>query len=101
MAALAKELGVTQSTLTNILSAARSASPELIRRIEQLAPRIEDGSILGAQALSRGLDIDPLNRLSTLESSSRKPIVSGFWNCSRRKREQARTSGRWSGILIR
>jgi transcriptional regulator with XRE-family HTH domain len=59
MAALAKELDVTQSTLTNILSAARSASPELIRKIEQLAPRIEDGSILGAQALSRGSDIDP------------------------------------------
>jgi transcriptional regulator with XRE-family HTH domain len=59
MAALAKELGVTQSTLTNILSAARSASPELIRKIEQLAPRIEDGSILGAEALSRGSDVDP------------------------------------------
>ena len=59
MAALAKELGVTQSTLTNILGAARSASPELIRKIEQLAPRIEDGSILGAAALSRGSDVDP------------------------------------------
>ena len=59
MAALAKELGVTQSTLTNILSAARSASTELIRKIEQLAPRIEDGSILGAEALSRGSNADP------------------------------------------
>jgi transcriptional regulator with XRE-family HTH domain len=59
MAALAKELGVTQSTLTNILNAARSASPELIRKIEQLAPRIEEGSILGAEALSRGSDVDP------------------------------------------
>src|SRR6516164_7330425 len=59
MAALAKQLGVTQSTLTNILSAARSASPELIRKIEQLAPKIENGSILGAQALSRGTDVDP------------------------------------------
>ena len=58
MAALAKELGITQSTLTNILSAARSASPELIRKIEQLAPKIENGSILGAQALSRGADVD-------------------------------------------
>jgi hypothetical protein len=58
MAALAKKLGVTQSTLTNILSAARSASPELIRKIEQLAPKIENGSILGAQALSRGADVD-------------------------------------------
>jgi hypothetical protein len=59
MAALAKELGVTQSTLTNILSAARSASPELIRRIEQLAPKVEDGSILGALALPRRADVDP------------------------------------------
>jgi hypothetical protein len=59
MAALAKELGVTQSTLTNILSAARSASPELIKRIEQLAPKVEDGSILGAQALSRGSRVGP------------------------------------------
>jgi transcriptional regulator with XRE-family HTH domain len=64
MAALAKELGVTQSTLTNILSAARSASPELIRKIEQLAPRIEDGSILGAQAFSRGADVDPEHPLN-------------------------------------
>jgi transcriptional regulator with XRE-family HTH domain len=56
VAALAKELGVTHSTLTNIQSAARSASPELIRKIEQLAPKIEDGSILGARALSRGSD---------------------------------------------
>jgi transcriptional regulator with XRE-family HTH domain len=59
MAALAKKLGVTQSTLTNILSTKRSASPELIMKIEQLAPRIEDGSILGAHALSRGSDVDP------------------------------------------
>jgi transcriptional regulator with XRE-family HTH domain len=58
MAALAKKLGVTQPTLTNILSAARSASPELIRKIEQLAPKIENASILGAQALSRGADVD-------------------------------------------
>ena len=58
MAVLAKQLGVRQSTLTNILSAARSASPELIRKIEQLAPKIENGSILGAQALSRGADVD-------------------------------------------
>jgi transcriptional regulator with XRE-family HTH domain len=59
IAALAKELGVTHSTLTNIQSAARSASPELIRKIEQLAPKIEDGSILGARALSRGSDANP------------------------------------------
>jgi transcriptional regulator with XRE-family HTH domain len=59
MAALAKELGITQSTLTNIQSATRSASPELIKKIEQLAPKIEDGSILGARALSRGSDANP------------------------------------------
>jgi len=58
MAALAKELGITQSTLTNIQSATRSAGRELIRKIELLAPKIEDGSILGAQALSRGEGVD-------------------------------------------
>jgi len=59
MAALAKKLDVTHSTLTNIQSAARSAGPDLIRKIERLAPKIEDGSILGARALSRGSDGDP------------------------------------------
>jgi transcriptional regulator with XRE-family HTH domain len=59
MAALAKKLGVTHATLTNILSAKRSASPELIKKIEQLAPNVDDGSILGAQALSRGSDANP------------------------------------------
>jgi len=59
MAALAKELGITQSTLTNIQSAARSASPELIKKIQRLAPKIGDGSILGAQALAREADVDP------------------------------------------
>ncbi len=59
MAALAKQLGVTQSTLTNVLSTKRSASSELIRKIEHLAPKVEDGSILGAQALARGADVEP------------------------------------------
>jgi transcriptional regulator with XRE-family HTH domain len=58
MAALAKKLGITQSTLTNIQSATRSASPELIKKIERLAPKIEGGSILGAQVLSRRADAD-------------------------------------------
>jgi len=58
MAALAKALGITQSTLTNIQSATRSASPELIKKIERLAPKIEGGSILGARALSRGADVN-------------------------------------------
>jgi hypothetical protein len=58
MAALAKELSVQQSTLTNIQSATRSAGPELIKKIERLAPKIEGGSILGAQALSRGADVN-------------------------------------------
>jgi transcriptional regulator with XRE-family HTH domain len=50
MAELAKELGITQSTLTNIQSATRSASSELVKKIERLAPKIEGGSILGALA---------------------------------------------------
>jgi transcriptional regulator with XRE-family HTH domain len=58
MAALAKQLGITQSTLTNIQSATRSASPELIKKIERLAPKIEGGSILGAQALTREADVN-------------------------------------------
>jgi len=58
MAALAKQLGITQSTLTNIQSATRSASRELIRKIERLAPKIEDGSILGAQVLARGEGVE-------------------------------------------
>jgi transcriptional regulator with XRE-family HTH domain len=60
MAALAKALGITQSTLTNIQSATRSASPELIKKIERLAPKIEGGSILGAQALTREADVNPV-----------------------------------------
>jgi lambda repressor-like predicted transcriptional regulator len=77
MAALARELGVTQSTLTNVLSATRSASPELIRKIEQLAPKIENGSILGAQALPRGLDVDlaqPLNIGEQLKEAYRERL---------------------------
>jgi transcriptional regulator with XRE-family HTH domain len=77
MAALAKELGVTQSTLTNVVSAKRSASPELIRKIEQLAPKIEDGSILGAQALSRGADAEsgrPLNIGEQLKEAYRERL---------------------------
>jgi hypothetical protein len=58
MAALAKELDITQSTLTNIQSATRSASPELIKKIERLAPKIEGGSILGARALPREADVN-------------------------------------------
>jgi transcriptional regulator with XRE-family HTH domain len=58
MAALAKELGITQSTLTNIQSAKRSASRELISKIEGLAPKIEDGEILGAEAFLRGQSVD-------------------------------------------
>ena len=58
MAALAKQLGITRSTLTNIQSATRSASRELIKKIERLAPKIGDGSILGAQALSLGEGVD-------------------------------------------
>src|SRR5215472_9982896 len=77
MAALAKELGITQSTLTNIVNAARSASPELIRKIEQLAPKVEDGSILGAPALSRGSYVDlgqPLNIGERLKEAYRERL---------------------------
>jgi hypothetical protein len=49
MAALAKRLEVTQSTLTNIQSGSRSASPDLVEKIRRLAPSVEGGSILGAE----------------------------------------------------
>jgi len=55
MAELAKKLEVTPSTLTNIRSANRSASPELIDKIKRLAPAVEDASILGAQAVTSSL----------------------------------------------
>jgi hypothetical protein len=58
MAGLAKKLGIPQSTLTNILSARRSASAELIEKIERLAPNIEGGSILAAEALAREGDVN-------------------------------------------
>ncbi|MBV9562335.1 MAG: helix-turn-helix transcriptional regulator [Bradyrhizobium sp.] len=77
MATLAKALGVTQSTLTNIQSIKRSASPELIRKIEQLAPRIEDGSILGAQALSAGEHVElgqSLNIEDQLKEANRERL---------------------------
>jgi transcriptional regulator with XRE-family HTH domain len=77
MSALAKVLGVTQSTLTNIQSASRSASPELIKKIEQLAPKIEDGSILGAQALSGGAHVyleQPFNIGERLKQAYRERL---------------------------
>jgi hypothetical protein len=52
MAALAKELGVEQSTLTNIQNCVRSAGPKLIEDITNLAPRLGDGArILAADAV--------------------------------------------------
>jgi hypothetical protein len=74
MAALAKAIGVAQSTLTNIQSTSRSASPKLIRKIEQLATKIEGGSILGAQALSGGVHVDleqPFNIGERLKGANR------------------------------
>jgi transcriptional regulator with XRE-family HTH domain len=53
MAALAKRLRVTQSTLTNIQNGSRSASPDLIAKIRQLAPGVEGATILGAQAIAQ------------------------------------------------
>ena len=52
MAALAKKLNVTQSTLTNIQSTNRSAGLELIEKIRRLAPRVEGAEILSAEALA-------------------------------------------------
>jgi hypothetical protein len=52
MAALAKELNVTQSTLTNIQSTNRSAGLELIEKIRRLAPRVDGAEILSAEALA-------------------------------------------------
>jgi transcriptional regulator with XRE-family HTH domain len=57
MAELAKKLEVTPSTLTNIRSANRSASPELIDKIKRLAPAVEDASILGAQAVANSVQV--------------------------------------------
>lgn len=59
MAELAKKLGIPQSTLTNILSARRSASADLIEKIERLAQNIQGGSILAAEALAREGDGHP------------------------------------------
>jgi transcriptional regulator with XRE-family HTH domain len=53
MAALAKRLGVTQSTLTNIQNGSRSASPDLIAKIRQLAPGVEGATILGSEAIAQ------------------------------------------------
>jgi len=53
MAGLAKKLSVTQSTLTNIQSGSRSAGPDLISKIRQLAPGVEGASILGSEAVAQ------------------------------------------------
>jgi len=53
MAALAKELHVTQSTLTNIQSANRSASPALIEKIRLLAPGVDGFDDLSAEAIDK------------------------------------------------
>ncbi len=53
MAALAKRLKVTQSTLSNIQSGARSAGPELLDKIRKLAPGVEGSSVLTAEAIAR------------------------------------------------
>src|SRR5262245_247278 len=53
MAALAKRLKVTQSTLSNIQSGVRSAGPELLDKIRKLAPGVEGSSVLAAEAIAR------------------------------------------------
>jgi hypothetical protein len=77
MAELAKTLGVSHATLTNIQSTNRSASSELIRKIERLAPRIADGAILGAQALSEGTEVEleqPFNIGERLKEAYRERL---------------------------
>jgi transcriptional regulator with XRE-family HTH domain len=64
MAALAKRLRVTQSTLTNIQNGSRSASPDLIAKIRQLAPGVEGATILGAQAIAQQRQPTERSRIS-------------------------------------
>jgi transcriptional regulator with XRE-family HTH domain len=66
MAALAKKLNVAQSTLTNIQSASRSASPELIGKIRLLAPGLEGSGILSAEA-----ELSPGAPVNLVESDTR------------------------------
>jgi transcriptional regulator with XRE-family HTH domain len=64
MAALAAKLEVSPSTLANIRSAKRSAGPELIEKIKQLAPRVGDAQILSAEAVDNLAEPTPEARLS-------------------------------------
>jgi len=91
MAALAKELGITQATLTNIQNATRSASRDLIEKIERLAPKIEDGSILGAQALSRGEGVDLGAQLKEAYRERLQELQSSEERTSKNVREVAKS----------
>ncbi len=91
MAALARELGITQATLTNIQNATRSASRDLIEKIERLAPKIEDGSILGAQALSRGEGVDLGAQLKEAYRERLQELQSSEERTSKNVREVAKS----------
>jgi len=53
MAALAKRLGVSQSTLTNIQNGNRSAGPELVEKIGRMAPGVDGSACLAAEAIEK------------------------------------------------
>jgi transcriptional regulator with XRE-family HTH domain len=80
MAALAKRLEVTQSTLTNIQSGSRSASPDLVEKIRRLAPGVEGGSIL--------LGSDPNVPLQNLPDQERPLGLGERLNRAQRERIQ-------------
>jgi transcriptional regulator with XRE-family HTH domain len=82
MVDLARELGVDQSTLTNIQSGKRSASPELIEKIRKLAPKVgnrikilsaepDDGVGPSAEVpppIEQRLDQDRVQRINALRA---------------------------------
>lgn len=59
MAALAKRLDVSPSTLANIQRAKRSAGPDLIEKITRLAPEVEGSEFLSAKAEVVDIMIEP------------------------------------------
>jgi hypothetical protein len=65
MAALAKKLGVSQSALTNIQNANRSAGPALVEKIRRLAPGVGGGEDLAAEAVDKLAEAPADQPLST------------------------------------
>lgn len=95
MAALAKRLGITQSTLTNIHNGTRSASSDLIAKIRRLAPGLEGSAVLGAQAVAQLRHEEP-GRLSLGErlAQVRRERVQGLQELDE---EQSRNSREVAG----